>query len=388
MDIIHLAIKRPMAVIAAVIIILLFGVSALFSIPIQLSPDVAKPVITIRTHWPGAAPAEVEREIVNEQEEELAGLPGLTRITSRAETARGRIELEFEIGTDMDKAMLLVSNRLDRVRGYPDEALEPRLRRSGEDDDRIAWFHMTRDPNAKDKKEIHHFGDFAENVIRDRLERVPGVGTVGVRGGGTKEMRVIIQPEKMAQYGLIVPDILRTLRQANVSITAGDVEEGKRRYVVRTEGEFRGVERVKSVVLRAERDGDSGRTSRVVVSDIADVKFGYSKPVHRIRTNGEPAMAMFATREAGSNIVETMKGVRKAVKEIAEGPAKQEGLIFRQLYDETVYIDSAINLVVQNIWIGGVFAVAILLLFLRSGRATLVIGIAIPVSVVSAFVAM
>ena len=388
MDIIHLAIKRPMAVIAAVIIILLFGVSALFSIPIQLSPDVAKPVITIRTHWPGAAPAEVEREIVNEQEEELAGLPGLTRITSRAETARGRIELEFEIGTDMDKAMLLVSNRLDRVRGYPDEALEPRLRRSGEDDDRIAWFHMTRDPNAKDKKEIHHFGDFAENVIRDRLERVPGVGTVGVRGGGTKEMRVIIQPEKMAQYGLIVPDILRTLRQANVSITAGDVEEGKRRYVVRTEGEFRGVERVKSVVLRAERDGTSGRTSRVVVSDIADVKFGYSKPVHRIRTNGEPAMAMFATREAGSNIVETMKGVRKAVKEIAEGPAKQEGLVFRQLYDETVYIDSAINLVVQNIWIGGVFAVAILLLFLRSGRATLVIGIAIPVSVVSAFVAM
>ena len=388
MDIIQLAIKRPMAVIAAVIIIMLFGVSALFSIPIQLSPDVAKPVITIRTHWPGAAPAEVEREIVNEQEEELAGLPGLSRITSRAETARGRIELEFELGTDMDKAMLLVSNRLDRVRGYPDEALEPRLRRSGEDDDRIAWFHMTQDPNAKTKKEIHHFGDFAENVIRDRLERVPGVGTVGVRGGGKKEMRVIIHPEKMAQYGLTVPEILQTLRRANVSVTAGDVEEGKRRYVVRTEGEFRGVERVKSVVLRAHRDSVSGRTSRVLVSNIADVEFGYSKPVHRIRTNGQPAMAMFATREAGSNIVETMKGVRKAVKEIAEGPAKQEGLIFRQLYDETVYIDSAINLVVQNIWIGGVFAVVILLLFLRSGRATLVIGIAIPVSVVSAFVAM
>ncbi|MDA0656354.1 MAG: efflux RND transporter permease subunit, partial [Proteobacteria bacterium] len=172
MNLIQLAIKRPMAVIAAVIIIILFGVNALYSIPIQLSPDVAQPVITIRTAWPGAAPAEVEREIVNEQEEELAGLPGLTRITSRAETARGRIELEFAIGTDMDKALLLVANRLDRVRGYPDEAREPTLRRSGEDDDRIAWFHMTRAPcktNAPcERTPIHHFGDFAENVIQDR----------------------------------------------------------------------------------------------------------------------------------------------------------------------------------------------------------------------------
>jgi HAE1 family hydrophobic/amphiphilic exporter-1 len=145
---------------------------------------------------------------------------------------------------------------------------------------------------------------------------------------------------------------------------------------------------VRSVVLRAERDDITGRVGRVLVSDIADVKFGYAKPVHRIRTNGESAIAMFATREAGSNIVETMKGIRKAVKEVAEGPAKEKGLVFRQLYDETVYIDSAINLVVKNIWIGGIFAVAILILFLRSTRATLVIAIAIPVSVVSAFVAM
>ena len=144
MDIIQLAIRRPIAVVAAVIMVILFGIASLSSIPIQLSPDITKPVLIIVTQWPGAAPAEVEREIINEQEEALAGLSGLSRITSRAETSRGRIELEFEIGTDMDKALLLVSNRLDRVRSYPDEALEPKLRRSGEDDDRIAWFHMSR----------------------------------------------------------------------------------------------------------------------------------------------------------------------------------------------------------------------------------------------------
>ena len=386
MDIIQLAIRRPIAVVAAVIMVILFGIASLSSIPIQLSPDITKPVLTIVTQWPGAAPAEVEREIINEQEEALAGLSGLSRITSRAETSRGRIELEFEIGTDMDKALLLVSNRLDRVRSYPDEALEPKLRRSGEDDDRIAWFHMSR--MKGNTTPIHHFGDYAENIIRDRLERIPGVGTVGVRGGGTLEMRVIIQPSKMAQYGLTVPEILNTLRRANISLTAGDVEEGKRRYVVRTEGEFRSAEKIGAVVLRAERDARTGRSARVLVSDIGEVKLGYSDPIHRIRTNGQPAIAMFATREAGSNIVETMKEVRKAVEEIAKDAARDEGLYFRQLYDETVYIDSAINLVVQNIWIGGIFAVVVLFLFLRSGRATLVIGIAIPVSVVSAFVAM
>ena len=107
MDIIQLAIRRPIAVVAAVIMVILFGIASLSSIPIQLSPDITKPVLTIVTQWPGAAPAEVEREIINEQEEALAGLSGLSRITSRAETSRGRIELEFEIGTDMDKALLL-----------------------------------------------------------------------------------------------------------------------------------------------------------------------------------------------------------------------------------------------------------------------------------------
>ena len=157
------------------------------------------------------------------------------------------------------------------------------------------------------------------------------MGTVGVRGGGTLEMRVIIQPSKMAQYGLTVPEILNTLRRANISLTAGDVEEGKRRYVVRTEGEFRSAEKIGAVVLRAERDARTGRSARVLVSDIGEVKLGYSDPIHRIRTNGQPAIAMFATREAGSNIVETMKEVRKAVEEIAKDAARDEGLYFRQL---------------------------------------------------------
>ena len=144
MDPIRLAIERPIAVIAAVLMAVLFGALALTTIPIQLIPDVRKPVIEIRTTWPGAAPAEVEREIVNEQEDVLKGLVGLESIISRSETGSAIVTLEFAIGTNMDRALLLVSNRLDRVGSYPDEANEPTLETSGSDDNPIAWIILKR----------------------------------------------------------------------------------------------------------------------------------------------------------------------------------------------------------------------------------------------------
>ena len=142
MNLIQTAIDRPVAVMAAVILAVLFGLVALQTIPIQLTPDLRRPVIQISTNWGGAAPAEIEREIVNRQEEALKGLEGLKRMVGRARDGNGQITLEFDVGQNMDKALLLVANRLDRVNGYPDEADEPTLRTSGADDNSIAWFRL------------------------------------------------------------------------------------------------------------------------------------------------------------------------------------------------------------------------------------------------------
>ncbi|MEC8172026.1 MAG: efflux RND transporter permease subunit [Pseudomonadota bacterium] len=389
MNLIKFAIDRPTAVVAAVIMAVLFGLVALQSIPIQLAPDVARPVIDVRTSWLGAAPAEIEREILNLQEEQMKGLSGLERIEGRALQSQSRLKLEFAVGTDMDKALLLVSNRLDGVTGYPDEADEPRLKIAGPEDNRIAWFHLTRQPG--NNKPMHHYGDFAVDVVRERLERVPGVATSEVYGGGAKEIRVVIDPTKMARYRLTVPEVLTRMRAANIAITGGDVEEGKRRYVVRTEAELNAVATIRQVVLRTSADAveaGSGSVARVLVGDIADVTYGFKKPTERVRTNGEAAIAINASRQVGANVIETMRGIRKAVADLNAGPIAQEKLVFRQLYDETVYINSAIDLVVKNIWFGGAIAVFILMIFLRSPRATLVVGLAIPVSVVASFVAM
>ncbi len=386
MDPIRIAIERPIAVIAAVMMAVMFGALALTSIPIQLTPDVRKPVIEIETIWAGAAPAEVEREIVNPQEEELKGISGLETIIARAETGRSRITLEFAIGTDMDRALLLVANRLDRVDGYPEEANEPTLDTSGSDDNPIAWMIVKRADGVT--KPMEQFGDFVTDVVAERIERVEGVAATNVYGGVSRELQVVVDPEELARFRLTIPEVVSRLRQESISLSAGDLDEGKRRYVVRAEGELNTVQAVEEVVLRSGAAGTADALGRVFVRDVAEVRFGYKEPTARIRQNGEPAIAVNAVREQGANVIETMEGIREALDDLRTGPLPGEGLTLLQVYDETIYIESAIDLVIQNIWVGGLLAAGVLLLFLRSGSATLVISLAIPVSIVASFVAM
>ncbi len=386
MNLIRSSIDRPVAVLAVVLMAVMFGILALTRIPIQLTPDVRKPVIEVQTRWGGAAPVEIEREIINPQEDELRGLEGLDTMVSRAQTGRARINLEFAIGTNMDRALLLVANRLDRVTGYPDEADEPTLDTSGSDDNPIAWMILQRNPEQT--RPMQEFGDFANDVIAERLERVEGVAAVNVFGGVERELQIIINPAKLAEFRLTIPEITRRLRSEGISVSAGDVQEGKRRYVVRVEGELNTINAVNAVVLRSDAVGSGATAGRIFVHNVADVKFGYKEPRAYIRQRGDASIALNAVRENGANVIKTMAGIRAALDDLRATELPAAGLNIEQVYDETVYIDGAIDLVISNIWIGGLLAAFVLLIFLRSIRATLVISLAIPVSIVASFVAM
>jgi HAE1 family hydrophobic/amphiphilic exporter-1 len=384
MDVIRYAIERPVAVLALVAMAILFGLIALSRIPIQLAPDVRKPIVVVETTWPGAAPSEIEREIVNPQEEALRGLEGLEIMTSRSRTGQAEVTLEFAVGTDMSQSLLLVSNRLDRVSGYPDEANEPALNTSGSDDSPIAWVLLTAQQG--NTRAMPTYGDFVEDVIKDRIERIEGVSAVNVFGGVTRELQVVVDPRRLSLYGLTVPEVVRTLRAENISISAGDVDEGKRRYIVRTEGNLNTEAAIRDVVLRS--GALSGGSGRVRVGDVADVAFAYKEPTSRLRYKGEPGLAFNIVREAGANVINVMAEIRTVLDDLSAGPVADQGLTLQQVYDETIYIDSAIDLVTQNIWIGGLLAAVVLLLFLRSPRAVLVVSLAIPVSIVATFVVM
>ncbi|NKB55906.1 MAG: MMPL family transporter [Alphaproteobacteria bacterium] len=386
MDVIRYSINRPIAVVAVVILVMLFGGLALTTIPIQLSPSIAQPTIHLRTSWHGAAPEEIEREIINRQEEALRGLPGLKSILSHSTPSQGRIRLRFPVGHNMDKALLLVANRLDRVNGYPEEAEAPRYRSADPRGNRIAWIYMW--PQEGNNRLIDDYGDFAHDVVRERLERVAGVESVSVRGGRGRELHITFDPAKMARYGLTVRTVLDRLRAAHVAATTGNIAEGKRRYIVRTDWRLSTPENVRQIVLRSARDNATGRVARVTVDDIADVDFQHHRHFSLARMNGRPIINFGVRSEVGVNVIETMQGVKQALAELKSGPIPENGLVLEQMYDETVYIESAIDLVLQNIWVGGGVAVFILLLFLRSGRATLIVALAIPTSVVASFVAM
>ena len=385
MNLIQISIEKPTAVVAAIFMTIVLGFIALERIPIQLAPDVNKPVITVSTWWYGASPYEIEREIVNRQEEVLRGIEGAKRLTAKAQEGRSEVTIEFDTTTNMDRALLLVSNRLNQIEGYPEEAGEPWLDTAGLDDNAIAWFILTK--TEGNERDIAAYGDIVEDIIQDRIERVPGVARTTAYGSSSKELRVTIDPERMANYGLTVPQIVLALQRANASISAGDVEEGKRRYLVRAEGEFQNPDQIKNVVLISENQ-ENNRFGRVTVADIGDVRFTHKEPTSNIRFLGDSSIAINAVRQSGANVIEIMAGIREAIKELNEDILPNLGLKIEQVYDETIYIDSAIELVRQNIWIGGSLAVIILLLFLRSWRATVIIGLSIPISVVAAFVAM
>ena len=390
MNIIRTAIDRPVAVVAAVLLVVVFGLVALETIPIQLAPDVNRPVITVTTDWFGVAPAEIEREIINPQEEQFAGLEGLVSITGNAQPGRASITLEFKIGTNMDRALLLVANRLDRVPSYPDEANQPTLGTSGSEDNAIAWMVINNAEN--NDKPVHEYGDFINDVIKERLERVPGISRINVYGGSEREIHVVVDPNLLARYHLTVGDLTRAIRTANISLGAGSIDEGKRRYVVRTDSALDNLDIIGDVLVRSADSGAgaSARAAldRVTVADIADISFAFKEPSATIRFMGNTSMALSAERQTGANVIETMAGLRVAIEELNQSVIPNAGLIFQQVYDETVYINSSIDLVQQNIWVGGTLAALILILFLRSFRATLVISLAIPVSVIGAFVAM
>lgn len=387
MNLIRLAVERPVALLSVVLMVLIFGMVALSRIPVQLAPDVDQPTISITTAWGGAAPEEVEREILFRQEEALKGLENVRTVTSNAELGRARVTLEFAIGTNIDRALLLVANRLQQISGYPTEVDEPVLSTAGTDDNPIAWFSLIR--AAGNERPIPQYGDLVEDVVRERLQRVEGVSEVNVYGGAERRIEVLVLPEALARYRLTVSDLVDALRAANATVSAGDVEEGKRSYVVRAEGELKTADAVRAVVIRAGGEG-AGSTSfgRVTVGDIAQVQFGYPEPRATIRQLGRPALSLNVTRETGANVILVMDGIRAAVTELNEGVLAAEGLQLLWNYDETTYIESSIELVESNIYIGGALAALVLFVFLRSFGATAAVAFAIPISLIGAFVAM
>ena len=374
----RLALSNPTATLVAVLLVALFGALSLSRLPIQLTPEVERPEITIRTGWRAAAPEEVEAEIVEPQEKVLRGLSGVSRIVSKAQRGQGEVSIEFVVGHDLRRGLIEVLNRLNRVPRYPEDANEPVIDTVGGNSRAIAWFiTRTGEGNPRD---IQSYKDYAEEVVRTRLERVPGVARSEVYGGREREVRITFDPYRAASLGVELPVAAR-LTGSNQDISGGDVSVGKRRYTLRFTGAF-GAGDLGDLILDW-RDGLPVR-----LRDVADIEVALVDRKSFVLSDGVRSLAVNAHREIGVNVLEVMAGLREAAEELVEGPLARANLRFRQVYDETVYIHRSIEMVRNNLGLGVALAIVVLWGFLRRFRATVLVAMAIPVSLLAAFICL
>lgn len=419
MTLVESFVVNPVKVSVGVLLVALFGVIGLLSMPMQLTPEVQIPTLTVETRWPGASPQEVEQEIIQEQEEQLKSVEGVTKLSSESKDSSGTITLEFGIGTNMEEALLKVNSRLQQVPAYPENVDQPVITTSNSSNSPIAWFILSErlpsdadlaafeaaHPELREQmrpiRKCHNVGlamlrlrdlvqehpeaasllpkaidvtklrRFAEDSIEATFERVPGVANSNVIGGLEDELQVVVDPEQLAARQLTIADVRAVLRGQNEDTSGGDFWEGKRRWVVRTLGQFRSHEQVESQLL-AVRDGKP-----VYVRDVATVQLGYKKPDGLVRRFGSSSIAVNCLREDGANVLDVMDGLREAAARLNEGVLKDRNLQLTQVYDETEYIYSAIGLVRENIFLGGALTMTVLMLFLHLNNRTLFLAPAI-----------
>jgi HAE1 family hydrophobic/amphiphilic exporter-1 len=380
MDVIRFSIRNPVTVIVGVILIALFGLIALQSIPIQLSPNVERPVITVSTVWPGSTPYEIERDVVEEQEKVLKGIPNLYEMESESSNGRSEVTLRFDIGVDIDNALLRVSNKLAEVPEYPENVDKPILNASGAQTSPVMWIVLkTRDGNPRDP---YSYRTYLENDVRQYLERVDGVSDLFIGGGIESEMHVKVSPEKLAAHGLTIDAVVSALRDGNANVSAGNLDVGRRDYRVRTVAEYRSTEDIENVIVLSDGQRD------VRVGDIATIEFGFQKLDTPMISNGKRGIAIGVRPEPNANVLDLTDNMEVAIDSLNEGKLKNENIYLDLVNEQRPYIRGAIALLKQNIAVGGILAVIVLLLFLRSISPTIVVSTSIPISIIGTFILM
>ena len=381
MGLTSISLKNPAAVAVVLALLVLLGILALAQLPVQLLPNIERPVISIQTGWRAASPREVESEIVEPIERELRGTPGMVRLQSWSNAGGSWINMEFALGTDMDSAFTEVNSRLQRVQGLPAEANRPRIINGGggEASETLIFLFLQKLPgNTRDDITLR---DFAEQRIVPSLEAIEGVGGVDVNSDeGEQIIRIEFDPLVAAQLGISIDTIAQNVNRST-DVTGGSVEVGRRDYTLRFEGRFSAAQL--SEIVLAWRNG-----APVTLGDVADVSVTTDDFGGVVYQNGNPAIGMRVFKEPGANTLDAIDALTLTLDELNEGVLKEKGYAIAKSFDPSVFIKRAIRLLSGSLMLGIVLAVGALWLFLRKMRATLIIASAIPVCLIATIVAL
>ncbi len=376
--------RRPVAVVMFTLAVLLFGMVSLSRLPVTLLPDLSYPTLTVRTELEGAAPTEIETLLSKPIEESVGVIKNVRRVTSVSRAGTSDVTLEFNWGTQMDYAVLDVREKLDTLE-LPKEAARPIVLRFDPSTDPVIklGLALTGEAAARaDDASLKRLRRIAEDLVQKPLEAVSGVAAVKISGGLEDEVQVLVDLHKLAQQGLTMEQVGERLKAENVNLSGGRVEQGSSRYLVRTLNQFRDLQQMRDVILQT-RPNPGGDNRPVYLKDVAEVRSGYKEREAVIRIGGNEAVEIAIYKEGDGNTVDTAHTVHKRLEALRK--SLPQDMELKQLYDQSVFIESAIDEVMEAAITGGILAVLIVYLFLGSAWVTAVISISIPVSVIATF---
>ncbi|GAA0436533.1 efflux RND transporter permease subunit [Lentibacillus halophilus] len=374
MKLVTSSVKRPVGVIMIVLAIIALGVVSLRNLNVNLMPEIDLPVAVVATSYGDAAPEEVEKLISEPIESSVSSVEGIETVQSQSQAGSSLVVLMFNSGTNLDQALLNVRESVDQVRGVlPENAGDPSILRFNPQQMPIMWVGLTGDEPAK-------LTQVANDEIVPYFERQSGVASVTVEGAKKREIQLILDQAKLNQYGVTSRSIIEALNNANQSASVGTIEKGNKDLQLRVTGELASVDDIKETIVQTERQ------ATVHVSDLADVRDTYKESDSKTIVNGESAVVLSIMKKTDANTVNVANNVNASMTDMKNDlPAELQTDV---IIDTSEYIKMSIQSVVQNIIIGGIISFFILLLFLKSIRATIVIGLSIPIAIISTFTLM
>lgn len=371
-----ISIRRPVLATVMSLAILLFGIISFTQLPVREYPDIDPPIISVVTLYRGASSNVVETEITDVLEEQFATLEGVKTITSSSKEGGSIITIEFELNRDVNEAANDVRDRVSRIRGtLPQEIDDPTISKVDANAQAIVWLALYS---------AHHSGlelsDFADRVLKERIQRMPGVGSVIIGGERRYAMRVWLDPLRMAAHGLTSQDIEAAVRSENAEIPGGRVEGVKREFAVRTRGELNKPEEFGAIIV-SQKGNDIVR-----LSDVADVKVGAEDERTVARWNGKIAVGLGIVKQSKASTVDVAAEIRKVLPELAK--LLPEGMKLEVAFDSSEFINESISEVKQTLIIALLLVILVVLAFLKSFRATIIPSLAIPISIIGALAAV
>lgn len=368
----RLTVRRPIGTSIFFLAVALFGFVSLGQLAVDLLPSVDMPRISITTPYEGIAPEEIETLITRPLEQAVSRIQGVDRLEAVSAEGLSRIQLQFEWGQDLSEALDDVRQAIDRVRPQlPEDAETPTIYKFDLASAPIATIGVTGSGDPRELKRL------SEDTLARRLERVSGVASASARGGRDREIRIALQAGRLSALGVTAEQVAQAVRRENRTVSAGDMRDVGREVVIRTAGEYERLEDIEEVVVAAKQTGP------VRVRDVARVIDGHRELKSELWIDGKPGIELRIYKQSGANTVEVTRGVQREIAAINRD--YQGRLELAMMWDSSQFIESAVSNVQASALVGAGLAVLVLLLFLGDLRATLVIAVSIPISVLATF---